>query len=56
MKSTAENSQFEPCVLCGVLTDIPVSLPIERRENYIVGCGQLCDDCAEKIHNTSKAG
>lgn len=40
--------EFERCVICGELTCIPVSLPIDWRENYEIGCGQICAECAKK--------
>lgn len=42
--------EFERCVLCGKLTDIPKSLPIEFRSNYEIGAGQLCDICSFKLN------
>ncbi len=39
----------ERCILCGKETDIPSDLPVDQRQWYIVGCGQLCTDCFEKI-------
>lgn len=36
---------MEVCVNCGVITDVPKSMPIELRKNYIEGIGQLCDKC-----------
>ena len=39
--------QFERCILCGALTCIPVDMPVDWRENYEVGCGQLCTECAK---------
>ena len=39
---------LERCVMCGALTSIPVDMPIDWRENYEVGCGQLCAECAKK--------
>ena len=41
----ATNSEMEVCVNCGVITDVPKSMPIELRKNYIEGIGQLCDKC-----------
>jgi len=41
--STGE--QFERCIMCGALTCIPISMPIDWRENYEIGCGQLCSEC-----------
>ncbi len=45
---------FERCVMCGELTAVPVSMPIDWRENYEIGCGQLCDECAMKLHKTTE--
>lgn len=44
----AVTEQFECCVMCGAITDVPVSTPIERRQNYEIGCGQLCSECSKK--------
>ena len=37
--------EFEHCIYCWRLTDIPLSLPIHERAHYIEGAGQLCDKC-----------
>jgi len=42
---------FERCVMCGNVTNVPVSMPIDFRDNYEAGCGQLCSECALKQHN-----
>ena len=34
---------------CGCVTNIPKSMPIERRWGYLPGAGQLCRDCAIQI-------
>lgn len=39
---------LERCVLCHKKTDIPSDMPIDRRQGYIIGCGQLCKECFEK--------
>ena len=44
---------YEKCVLCGAETKIPVTTPIEGREDYIQGCGQLCASCRRKLHRGS---
>lgn len=36
----------ERCVICGALTDVPVSTPVDWRKNYVPGCDQLCAGCA----------
>ena len=40
---------FERCVMCGELTDIPVTTPIQLREFYEIGCGQLCENCYKTL-------
>ena len=40
--------EYERCILCGQVTCIPVSMPIDWRENYEVGLGQVCAECAKK--------
>lgn len=40
---------FERCVMCGKLTDIPVTTPIQLREFYEIGCGQLCENCYKTL-------
>lgn len=39
---------LERCVLCHRETDIPSDTPIDKRQGYIIGCGQLCKECFEK--------
>ena len=34
--------------MCGKLTCVPISMPIDWRENYEIGCGQICAECAKK--------
>lgn len=49
-KCRKENdSELEACVLCGCVTNIPKSMPIEKRWGYLPGAGQLCRDCAIQI-------
>ena len=44
---------YEKCVLCGAETKIPITMPIEEREDYVQGCGQLCAQCRRKLHRGS---
>lgn len=48
MKNAPDNEEFERCIMCGKLTCVPVSMPIDWRENYEIGCGQVCAECAKK--------
>ena len=45
---------FERCVMCGALTAVPVSMPIEFREGYQPGCGQLCIACQQKLRKSAE--
>ena len=49
MKKSKKPEVYERCVICGRLTDVPTSMPIEWRENYEVGIGQICYECAKKV-------
>lgn len=51
MKNKPLTQEFEQCVMCGELTNVLVSTPVEQREFYEEGCGQLCVDCYKKIYN-----
>ena len=55
MNNTTKKEEFEHCVVCGVLTRVPISMPIDWRENYEIGCGQLCDECAKKQRKASES-
>ena len=48
MNNIPKTEEFERCVMCGKLTCIPISMPVDWRENYEIGCGQLCAECAKK--------
>lgn len=47
IKKEFNAEEYERCILCGSLTNIPISMPIDFRENYEIGCGQICDKCAK---------
>ena len=46
---TDKLNKFERCVMCGQITDVPISTPIELRVHYEIGCGQLCIECHRKL-------
>ena len=56
MNNTPETEEFERCVMCGSMTCIPVSMPIDWRENYEIGCGQICAECAKKQREATGRG
>jgi len=41
----------DKCVLCGKETQYDVNTPIDFRECYIVGSGQLCKPCFVMVYN-----
>ncbi|MCH5278403.1 MAG: hypothetical protein J1E60_01290 [Christensenellaceae bacterium] len=44
----------EPCALCGAATDVPQSRPVDERDCYIYGAGQLCRECYDKVSNITE--
>ena len=49
-KEREKIEEKEKCVICGKETEYLKSTPIQQRECYVVGCGQLCEDCCKKIY------
>ena len=49
VNNTPNTEEFEHCVICGELTCVPISMPIDCRENYEIGIGQLCAKCKRKL-------
>ncbi len=49
VNNTPETEKFERCVMCREATNVLISMPIEFRSFYEIGCGQLCFDCAKKL-------
>lgn len=54
--TTSKTEKFEHCVMCQEATNVLISTPIEFRDFYEIGCGQLCFDCAKKLWEASKKG
>lgn len=50
-KSHADDA-YEICVSCGRQTDVLRDTPIDKREYYIHGYGQLCGDCCRMLTQT----
>lgn len=48
VNNISDIKEFERCVVCGKLTCIPISMPVDWRENYEIGLGQICAECAKK--------
>lgn len=45
-KKTSVTRKPEYCVLCGKLTEYFFDTPVESRKHYIIGVGQLCENCS----------
>ena len=45
-----QNPKAEHCVLCGIETEYSKETPIEKRQGYVVGAGQLCYDCYKNLY------
>lgn len=52
-KPTPE-SIYERCVICGELTTVRIDTPIEFRDCYEIGLGQICYSCHRKITEESE--
>ena len=52
VKKTAKSEEFERCVICGALTDVPISMPVDLRDNYEIGLGQICAACVKQQSKT----
>ena len=42
-------SDYERCVLCGNLTNVKKNTPLEYRPHYVIGAGEICEECAEQL-------
>lgn len=40
----------EVCISCGNQTNVPINENIENRSFYVIGAGQLCESCYNKIY------
>ena len=43
-------SKVEHCVVCGKPTEYRADMPIDKRECYVEGAGQLCRKCYFEIY------
>ena len=41
-----EKEEKEKCVVCGKETQYFRNTPIDKREHYVEGVGQVCEECA----------
>ena len=52
-KENPDSIKSEKCILCGKDTGIPFNDPIDDRKYFIDGCGQLCEDCFDRLQYES---
>ena len=45
-----KKEEYETCVLCKCKTNVKLDKPIEERNAYVEGVGQLCYKCYKKIN------
>lgn len=45
----------DKCVLCNKETEYTPDIPIEEREFYVEGCGQLCAECYQEVKTAEQA-
>ncbi len=43
-------NDLDVCIKCGCLSEYSKTLPIDFRNYYIEGAGQLCQKCFEKTY------
>lgn len=48
------NEAYERCVMCGEMTGMPISMPVEFREDYEMGFGQVCVFCRAKFREEAE--
>lgn len=54
VNNTSNTEEFEHCVLCGKLTCVPISMPVDWREDYEIGVGQLCIECKRILREATE--
>jgi len=42
--------EYDNCVNCGKETEYKRSVPVDFRDHYVEGAGQLCPECFNKIY------
>lgn len=46
VQKSEDNSKYEMCIICGAVTSVDKTTPIDKRPDYLPGAGQLCRKCA----------
>jgi hypothetical protein len=45
-----KDEEKDPCVVCGKETGYARNVPVDMREFYVEGVGQLCEECDAFIY------
>ncbi len=48
----SSNNEYENCIICRCQTAVDINSPIDSREHYVVGLGQLCEKCYNNLHQS----
>ena len=51
-KKNKRADEYETCIVCHEMTDIRRDAPVEKRECYVRGMGQLCRLCWNEYNST----
>ena len=51
LKNIVSGNEKELCMRCAKETQYDTDIHIDAREHYILGYGQLCDQCHDVIYN-----
>ena len=44
--------EYETCIVCHEMTDVRRDTPVDKRDCYIRGMGQLCHTCWDEYKST----
>ena len=45
-----QDKQYDCCIVCGKPTEYRKDVPIDKRECYVEGAGQMCRKCYFEIY------
>ena len=46
--------EYEVCISCGKVTDVPKTMVVQKRDNYFDGAGQVCRECGYRLRMISE--
>lgn len=54
-KESEKEEVYERCVICGKMTKAKKTDQVRKRRYYVIGAGQLCKECWERIYHDSES-